>query len=166
MQELVLLETSYPRHYPYTEQFSPYFSPALYLIWLITLPLPKFGSFLLDATISINSLYSSLFMESKYSTIYSTIFLPSLLGEGILLYGSYFYWLHSLLLGFVIAFFMRLLSSSTIRYYWALYIAVNVILMARGGSQGGIGVMINHSILILALMLYFAIITKRKPSRR
>ena len=70
--------------------------------------------------------------------------------------GSHFFWVHGLFLGFLIAVVIRFLSSVRSLRFWAVYIALSIVLMARGGSQGAISVIVNYSLIVwLFLVIVF-----------
>jgi len=153
IQKLIHVETGFPLHYSYCEEYAvdaeqaENFSATRYLKWIATLPIPKFTSSSADA-VNINYRFSELRTGNLYGTRYFYVLLPSLLGEGILLYGSWFYWIHGLFIGWMVALVIRFLSSVRSLRYWAVYIALSIVLMARGGSQGAISVIINYSLIV------------------
>jgi hypothetical protein len=161
IRNLLAVETGFPNHYSFCEEYhgnsesAVHFSPGRYMSWIATLPLPKFTSSPLGA-VNINYRFSELRTGNLYGTPYFHVALPSLLGEGLLMYGSHFFWVHGLFLGFLIAVVIRFLSSVRSLRFWAVYIALSIVLMARGGSQGAISVIVNYSLIVwLFLVIVF-----------
>lgn len=160
IQKLLAVETGFPNHYSFCEEYhensesAVHFSPSRYMIWIVTLPIPKLTS--TAEAMNINYRFSELRTGNMYGSQYFYILLPSLLGEGLLMYGSYFFWVHGLFLGFLIAVVIRFLSSVRSLRFWAVYIALSIVLMARGGSQGAISVIVNYSLIVwLFLVIVF-----------
>ena len=160
IRKLLTVETGFPNHYAYCLEYhedsekAVHFSLGRYMNWIATLPIPKLISS--SEAININYRFSEFRTGNMYGSQYFYVLLPSLLGEGLLMYGSHFFWVHGLFLGFLIAVVIRFLSSVRSLRFWAVYIALSIVLMARGGSQGAISVIVNYSLIVwLFLVIVF-----------
>lgn len=143
-------ESDFPKHYSYALAYSNQFNPLYYFNWLITLPIPKIG-FSFNNIMSLNSEYSKLYIMEVYSRNYDTIVLPSLLGEGYLLYGRFFFWIHAIVLGLIVGYMMGFLTNSKARLFLGIYIIAELLQMPRGGSQGSLAVLINHNLVLIVI---------------
>ena len=158
-------ETSYPKWYDTTIQLNGLvISPLQYLYWLITLPIPKqFITFLPDTTI-LNYVFSEYATGILYGSANFTVALPSLLGEGFLIYGKYFYWIHGLVSGSVLGLCISFLQRFRTLNLYTSYVLTMVFVVARGGSQGTISSIINSGY-ILIIIYILACIAGRKQQK-
>ncbi len=137
-------ELNFAMHYPYCVYFSNQFNPFRYFIWLVTLPIPIFEF----NGMQLNTEYSQLFVPAYYGVNYKTVVLPGLLGEGLLLYGEYFFWIHALFLGLIYGYFLKYYSCSENRRYLGVFFVAQIVLSTRGGSQSVIAQFINYGLLM------------------
>lgn len=126
MEALGLLfkqEISYPLLYDDYISASTNYGIAEYLLWIVFLPLPgflKFGLNNFDYIIEFSSNISGLYAyESGFSII-----LPGIVGESIYIFGKVLFPCHAILLGIIISFLMRYLSSSKIYQYLTFFFVI------------------------------------------
>jgi len=149
---LINKEIEYPSNYELmnTDQYKIPFKE--YIKWLITLIIPK-EIVNIKNIVTINYVYSEKLFGIAYQGESFSVALPSLLGEGILLYGSSFSFIHAILLAIVSSFFVCIYSDNQFSL-WNLYIIIQMAIMPRGGSQGPISLVINSSVLVILCSIF------------
>lgn len=141
------IEFGFPKLIGYCEQFFVWTNSIDYMKWFVTLVIPKKIINVPDILL-INTELSTLVSGISYGTSGFSMFLPGLLGEGIMLYGPYFAWVHGLFLGVVIGVVIGIYSRYKDMQIWVVYLLINTALMCRGGSQGTIAILVNGSVLV------------------
>lgn len=143
---LINNECYYPIYYNSIISMNVRVSIIEYLKWLLTLPIPK-SIFPVD-TIAINNYFS---IAITGNTNITAITLPSILGEGLIIFGERFYFLHSILLAFLTGIATNLYEKRNYLVFYGIYIAIRNMAMGRGGSQGFLSTIINTSILLIII---------------
>ena len=132
----LLLESEcyYPRYYDICIKNSNLVSPIQYILWLLFLPVPNFiwaDKPMIQIAYEFTSMFSSLSVtDAAYSNL-----LPSILGEAFLIYGEYFFWVHAVILGFLIGVIFRVLLKSKKLSILSAYFIIILATIGRGGSQ-------------------------------
>jgi len=164
--ELMGIELQFPRFYPSTVALSDKVSLIKYILWFILLPIP---SFLLpskgDITILINRVFSSYILGLDYGNAGYYGLLPSILGEAILIYNQYFFWIHAIFLAIMLAKLCKILEKIPELGVLNLYFAINVFTIPRGGTQGYFGMVIN-SLVFYIFFRWIVIGYKKRKKRR
>lgn len=150
IDSLLSVEFSFPSWFGNCERIYNWKNGIEYLKWFVTLIIPKrlFGN---TDVILINNILSTDITGIVYGDSSFNMYLPGILGEGIIIYGRWLACIHGLFLGFVSSLIIGICSRYKEMRIWVLYLVVNVLLMCRGGSQGTISLFINGSILIFIL---------------
>lgn len=147
-------ECGYPRYYDACVDNSGLVNPGMYILWLIFLPIPSViwpSKPVVQVAYSFTSLFTTMTItdEAYYNL------LPSIVGESLLIFGEWFFWIEAIILGCVIGiyfkFFLRSKKLSVLTAYMTLMLAT----IGRGGSQSYFGVVINGSI-ILIIFVYLS----------
>ena len=129
-------ETSYPRFYDILYNSDSYYGIGNYLLWLTTLPVPKF--FVPIEIQTFNAYFTDLIdVHLGY------IVLPSILGESFMIFGKHLFWLHGLLLGSILGMAYKVLRRYEFAPIIVLYIGVLSFSIGRGGSMQIISFCIN-----------------------
>ncbi len=147
VDSLLDIEFSFPRLTSYCEQFFVWTNSIDYMKWFVTLAIPKKIINVPDILL-INTELSTLITGIGYGESGFNMYLPGLLGEGIMLYGPSFAGIHGLFLGIVTGATMGIFARYKEMRIWVIYLLINVALMCRGGSQGTISLFVNGSVLI------------------
>lgn len=161
IETLLFKEGDYPKYYSLiNENLGRIIRIKDYFLWLIFLPIP--GLIMpFKPTISINTIFSEAILGiSKFSKGYYVL-LPSILGEAFMIYGKYFYWVHSLIIGIVIANIFYINEKSKYLTFINLYFSIYIITIGRGGSQAYIPYLIN-SMISICILLYFIKVRRRE----
>ncbi|WP_346877324.1 hypothetical protein [Clostridium sp. UBA5712] len=161
ISELLKIEFAFPKLYDEAELFSNSVSPINYFIWLFTLIIPK-KLIAVNHIMLINYDFTTFITGIQYGQSGFSVFLPSILGEGIMLYGTYFACLHGLVIGLISGMFCSFFRKSQVLSLWNIYILFQLLLMPRGGSQGTISGFINGSILIMICAVMDVFIAERR----
>lgn len=160
----MLLESEiyYPTHY---QQCSSIFESngslgLKFLLYLICLPIP---SIIFPGKPTVNaSFYLTYAVSGKwFGAANYTSSLPSVVGEGIIIWGESFVWLHGIVLGIFIGLVFKYLmryKSLTIIY---LYYLVNLLIVGRGGAESYMSGLINGTF----YLILWAVILKRYKHR-
>lgn len=159
--ELMTIEVLFPKYYPETSYLSSAISPISYLLWILILPIPSF--IFPDKSqlgVLINQQFSTFILGVDYGSDDYYGLLPSILGEGILIYGDYFYWIHAVFLATFIGFLCKVMERKPELIILSLFFAIKTITIARGGTQGYIGLVVNS--LFIYFLMEFLIINWRK----
>lgn len=161
MSELMGIELQFPSNYSVTIALSESISAIKYFLWFILLPIP---SFVLpekgEITILLNRVFSSSVLGVNYGETGYYGLVPSILGEAFLLYGQHFFWIHAIFLAVMLASICKFLEKMPELSAINLYIAINAIAIARGGTQGFFGLVINS--LIFYIVFKWGLITYKK----
>ncbi|MGP4074848.1 O-antigen polymerase [Halobacillus sp. K22] len=155
---LVQSETYYPIYYSLITNFTEALTPLSYLLWLIFLPIPSiiWGS---KPTISINDIFSYQVLGVQRGEEGFNVILPSILGESILVWGMHFFWIHAIIIGFLVGLFCVFYEKSKVLSVINLYFIVLILVIGRGGSQSYISDLINATI---PLIIWIILITSSK----
>lgn len=153
VQLLFSQEIGYPLHYDsYINKGGNYISD--YLEWLVLQPLPGFlkfghGNFMLTKEFSMQILGLD---ASQYGFF---ILLPGLLGEGLFVFGPFLFVMHAIMLGILLKYCIRTLTSSPTLVFYCYYSIVEFsFILSRGGTVSVYPFMVK-SFLILILVEYF-----------
>tara|TARA_R110001599_G_scaffold68408_9_gene192723 strand:- start:3647 stop:4927 length:1281 start_codon:yes stop_codon:yes gene_type:complete len=126
---------------------------AMYFKWIVTLPIPKFiiGSI---SGARLNSEISEIVLGVNEGGIGYYIVLPGLVAESVYVYGSYFFWLHAISIGAVIAFMARVFFNNRKIILLSGYVAfVSLYNFNRAGMAAFLPIAINGFIVIY--IIYF-----------
>lgn len=147
IEQLLSIEFSFPKLYRYCNEYHSIEKFFEYMVYIITLVIPKkiFG---ITSTILVNNEISMFISGVSYGSTGFTIYLPGLLGEGIILLGNNMSFLFGIVLGGIIGLIFSFVEKYKQMTIWVLYLSINVMLMCRGGSQGTVSLFINGSLLI------------------
>lgn len=140
-------EVDYPKRYSTMDTEDFRLKRNEYLKWLVTLPIPK--RVINVKTITINYYFTEKLTGKVPDSLGYTVFLPSVLGEAILLYGKYLSFKHAIILGFIIGILMSFINKNRVFMLWGLFLITQIIIIPRGGTQGALSLIINSSILII-----------------
>lgn len=139
-------------------------NPLKYLIWLLTLPIPKIFTPFIDV-VQINTFFSIMVSGINPSEIDFAIYLPSILGEAFIVWGNIFFWIHAIILGLVSGISYNILVKYKQLHFYSFYFIFRSLAMGRGGSQGYISTIINGSLLLIVYVLFLKITYRRKNSK-
>lgn len=149
LKDLFIKECDYPKYYPYITQT---ISPIKYILWLIFLPFPSM-IFPWKPTLGINTIFSQLILGIQRGSSGYYVLLPSILGEGFLIYGDRLYWIHAIIVGIIIGIVFSFISRYKYLTFFGLFYAIYILTIARGGSQGYIASIINSCVSIILLII-------------
>ena len=130
-----------------------------YIVWFITLPLPGFLK-VFDINMNFNALFTAHVTGASLSDVES-IALPGLVNESIFIFGKYFFFLHAILLAWVISMFYNSLHKSESNFFVILNSMITLCLfLPRGGTSGPYSGVIK----ILFIFFLFYIFRSKKTT--
>lgn len=147
-------ECGYPKYYDACVDNSGLVNPGMYILWLIFLPIPSViwpGKPVVQVAYSFTSLFTTMSItdEAYYNL------LPSIVGESLLIFGEWFFWIEAIILGCVIGIYFKFFLQSEKLSVLTAYMILMLATIGRGGSQSYFGVVINGSI-ILMIFIYLS----------
>ena len=156
-------EISFPSSYDFCVAFHKGNEFFRYVFYLIGLPFPKriFGA---ASSYYINQEFSIGFTGITYGADGFSIVLPGLLGEGFIICGPILFCIFALLIGYILGTITGHFEKNKEMSIWSIYLAINILLMCRGGSQSAIAIFINGSILVFVLSMYNRLTFGREKS--
>ena len=80
--------------------------------------------------LKINHEFTELLTGKVYGQTTTHVYLPGLFGEGIFIYGTKMFWLHSCSVGMLVALLCYLMTSTDVSF--ALTFPFQLLIMARG----------------------------------
>lgn len=165
--ELIKSEFSYPKHYKLAEELYliKAYNPATFFYWLFTLPIPK----VLISLPNYDSVRMIIYRVFSYH--YFGIWwgegaggvLPSMLGEGIMLYGLYLSFIHLFICGLFIGFFTSFLQRNRVFTYYMVTVLIYYPASFRAGSQY-LFTRLNYFVAIVLILLVLKSIPIKKKS--
>lgn len=151
LSRIIGSEVNYPQYYEIANSGLSGLTPVSYLKWLVFLPIPNI---ILGSTpMSLNQVFTYMVRGTDVGDYDYYIVLPSIMGEGIMLYGDSYSWIHAILIALIIGVFINYIKNVRELKYWYLFIVLWLLLGFRGGSQAVIAQLINSSILLI--IVYF-----------
>lgn len=150
LELLLESEVYYPKYYDICSSiFSENGSLGLrFIIYLICLPIP---SIVFPGKPTVNASFYLTYAETGrwFGDANYTSCLPSVVGEGMIIWGPMLIFLHGIVLGVVIGIFFRFLmryKSLTVLY---IYYAVNLLALGRGGAESYLSGLVNGTIILI-----------------
>lgn len=128
---------------------------AMYFKWILTLPIPKFIIGAVSGT-RLNSEISAIVLGVSEGGKGYYIVLPGLVAESVYIYGKYFFWLHAVFIGAVIAFLARVFFTNKNFILLAGYVAfISFYSLNRAGVAAFLPIAINGFIVIYIIYLLY-----------
>lgn len=155
ISDFIHLETGFSKHYSTVSKFSEDYPTLNYILFYLVLPIPSIifpqkGSLV----VSTNVYFTERITGLKYGDLGYSGMLPSLFGESILVFGDNFYFIHALIVAIVFVVFIRLIIKNDNLKIFYIYILGLSTTLARGGSQGFYGSLINYVIGYIAFKIF------------
>lgn len=156
-QSLALLmesEIDYPQYYEHivSSRVLEDESALNFLLWLICLPIPSVlwpGKPTLHNdvfTFSITGLHRA---DYGYSSL-----LPSYLGEAMIYFGPYLFWLYALIIGFVFAYVLKFILKNKYLVFFAVTLSLRLLTIGRAGATAALPSFINSTLILFVLYLF------------
>lgn len=161
LELLIESEVYYPMWYDHilNSGFIKGQSAALFILWLICLPIPSFiwpSKPKISADEFTYSITGKRYTDAGYSS-----FLPSAMGEGFMFFGEDFYWIHALIIGLVTALVLRyLIKHKTMAFYVAVTL-ITTLIIGRGGAGSFIPPLVNGVMPIIIMSYYLRPLVSR-----
>lgn len=167
LELLLESEVYYPKYYDVCSSiFTANGSLGIkFILYLICLPIP---SILFPGKPTVNASFYLTFAETGrwFGDANYTSCLPSVLGEGMIIWGPTFVFLHGIVLGIVIGVVFKFLmkyKSLTVLY---VYYAVNLLALGRGGAESYLSGLVNGTIIMILWVLILKRYRIREQSKK
>lgn len=164
--DLVSQETSFVKNFSYASQISDQVNVFEFLLYILTLPIP---ASIISAMGIYTPVFSYLLTEQILGMSYGDpgyyVILPSILGEGIIIFNKYFAWVYALILGFFAFGFLRIFKSNELLSYLLVWYLIDFVRQMRGGSQFIISTWLNLIIPFIIIIYIAKIIVDKKKNR-
>lgn len=149
-------EFSYPRFFSTMLAGGQQVDLWQYLAWIVTLPIPKalIGR---GFSLYLNHDISLYLFGIPVGEGGAAVFLVSVLGESVFIYGQDFFWVHALTLGLVFGVLCSLLRSTSALQSTFAYVSSLVLLLGRGGVSS-----VLPSVIQGLLVIYLWMVLSRK----
>lgn len=146
---LISSEIWYPTYYEHIVTDSSLLSqtPLMFILWIIFLPIPSFlwaEKPTVESDVFTQSITGLSYSDANYSSL-----LPSAMGEGLMFFGSNFYWVHALIVGWVFASLLKYLSQNKTLVFFNIQCIIMAFTFGRGGAMSFIAPLINGCISII-----------------
>ena len=103
-----------------------------YLKWIVSLPIPQNLTESWDY-LKINHEFTELLTGKVYGQTTTHVYLPGLFGEGIFIFGTKMFWLHSCSVGMLMALLCHLMKTDRRLFFVLTFFQLQLLIMARGG---------------------------------
>lgn len=154
IDNLIRQETTFVKNYYNASNISSKISVFTFLLYVVTLPIPSFLMNIFGfykpnlAQILTTDITGLLYGDTGYYLI-----LPSVLGEGIIIFDQYFAWAYALILAPLAFLFLRKLKSNKVLTYLMVWYMIDFAREMRGGSQYILSSWIN-TLVPFAVIIY------------
>lgn len=147
---LIRDECGYPLSYNVCEDLQETGGRLNFILWLLLLPIPS-ALFIFTAKPTLTVAHQFTYAVTgrilgvgNYSSS-----LPSVLGEGIMIWGMNWVWLHGIVMGIFIGINLRFLKGHKSLDILYLYMITLLAVIGRGGAQSYMGTLINGTVFIM-----------------
>lgn len=162
-QLLIESEIYYPKYYStcsdiYLQEGG---MGVMFLLYILCLPIPSI-IFPGKPTVMPTSLFTFALIGKEYGKANYVSCLPSIVGEGIIIWGDFGVIIHAVVLGIVIGVFLKFLmkyKSLTVLY---AYYTINLLALGRGGAESYLSGLINGTICLIVWIVVFRRYERRK----
>lgn len=130
-----------------------------YFVWFIMLPLPGFLK-VFDINMNFNALFSAHVSGMSLGDI-GSITLPGLVNESLFIFGKYLFFMHAILLAWVISVFYNSLKRNEANFFVIIHTMITLCMfLPRGGTSGPY----SGAIKILFIFFLFNIFSPKKST--
>lgn len=126
-------------------------TPLVFILWVICLPVPSF-IWPNKPKISPDAFTYSLTGLRRTDVGYSSS-LPSEFGEALMFFDEHTYWIHALIVGFVIVTVIGYVAKHKTLSFYAVYLILFSLTLGRGGASSYLSTVVNGSVSIFLIDL-------------
>ena len=162
IQSLAESEIYYPKNYDTCVSLYGSESILNFLLWLICLPIPSV-LFPNKPTVTIAYNFTYAVSGLKYGAqAYYTSSLPSVVGEGIILWGPWLVFLHGLVIGLFIGAYFKFIRRYNTLSILNVYMILMILTIGRGGASSYMSTLINGT---FAMLLWGYVFNKKRKTQ-
>jgi hypothetical protein len=137
-----------------------------YFTWIVTLPVPKILTGAIEGA-RVNYEISELVLGVPTGGYGWYVVLPGVVAESIYIFGTRFFWLHGVFLGFIASFFTRLAERVPQFVFLYFYLVVMFgYVLNRGGVAALLPPLINEFLLFYILVVSSVVVSQRVRRQR
>lgn len=156
-------ESSFTLNYQNAINASENVSTLGFIIFLILLPIPSFlTEFVGVYPVILPHILTKEIIGLDYGSAGYYILLPSILGEGLMIFNQYFAWVYAIILVSGILIMLKFLDSWNPFLYLKIWFILDVFRQMRGGGQFILGSWINTLVPFLLILIVMNLITSKK----
>lgn len=134
--DLISSEIGFVNNYDTAMQCSDSVNPAMFFIYVLTGFLPMSVRSLIGIKeINLARILSESILGISYGSKNFYLILPSVLGEGIMVFDVYLAWIYVGILAFLFATIYKWVRRNDSQYYLAIFLVLDILRETRGGSQ-------------------------------
>lgn len=122
-----------------------------YLLYFPLIFIPKFGKLNL-INMNINTMFTYIITGAIEGSYGYSVVLPSLLGESIIIFDKYYFWIHGITVGIIFSFTCCILQKYKSLRIMAIYFSISFFWISRAGIEGVYSTMMDSVIIIIALI--------------
>lgn len=149
LYELIETEIYYPTHYNICEDMYGTESILNFILWMICLPIPSV-IFPWKPTVQLAYSFTYAVTGLQYGKqAYYTSSLPSVVGEGIILFGPWLVGFYGIILGIFIGFYFKFIRKYQSLCVLYLYMTLMILTIGRGGASSYMSTLINGTVAML-----------------
>ena len=148
-------ECYYPKYYSVCENMAGEGDCVAFLAWLIFLPIPSFlFIFGTKPTMIVAHQFTYAVSGQVFGNAYYSSSLPSVVGEGVIIWGFFGVVIHGIIIGIIMAFFFNFMKEHKSLDILYFYMLIQLAVLGRGGAQSYMGTLINGTIFIMLWLLF------------
>ena len=149
LQSLAESEIYYPKNYDTCVSLYGSESVFNFIMWLVCLPIPSV-LFPNKPTVTIAYNFTYAVSGLKYGAqAYYTSSLPSVVGEGIILWGPWMVFFHGLVIGLFIGAYFKFIRKYNTLSVLNVYMILMILTIGRGGASSYMSTLINGTFAML-----------------
>ena len=158
----------------YQETFYPIFVDELintsrtdeifrYIKWIVSLPIPQNLTESWDY-LQINYEFTEFATKRHYGHSITQVFLPSIFGEAIFIFGNKLFWIHAMVIGLLVGSLCFVLKSDPRLFFLMTFFQLQLLIMARGGIGKLLILIVNYFLLFWPFL--FVLIRRSRTAAR
>ena len=136
IESFLTQETNFVKNFPKASELSESVSGLMFFIYVLTCFIPlSIRAFFGVKEVALSQILSNNILNMHYGDQNYYLLLPSVLGEGIMVFNHYLAWLYLIFFALILCWFYKRIRRNHSMDYLMIYFIIDVIRQMRGGSQ-------------------------------
>lgn len=136
IQDVLSREINFVKNYPTAVSLQDQVPVGMFFLYVTTCFIPmSIRSFFGIREINMARVLSNNILNMFYGDRNYYLILPSVLGEGIMIFDEYFAWIYLVIFAIFLCWFLKRVTRDDSMEYLAIYFIIDVVRQLRGGSQ-------------------------------